>query len=142
MGFEKSRRDFIKQGSLLVALSGGGALLGRAYAQAANVEAETTFGRVRGVDADGIKTFKGIPYGASTAGKNRFMPPVDPAKWTGVRDALAYGSSAPQRDPAAPAPAATAPGSRSRPRACRPRARTASCSTSGRRRSATAASGP
>jgi para-nitrobenzyl esterase len=104
-GFERSRRDFIKQGSLLVALSGSGALLGRARAQTPNVEADTTFGRVRGVDAAGIKTFKGIPYGASTAGKNRFMPPVDPAKWTGVRDALAYGSSAPQRDPAAPAPA-------------------------------------
>ena len=29
------------------------------------------------------------------------MPPVAPAKWTGVRDALAYGSSAPQREPGA-----------------------------------------
>ena len=51
------------------------------------------------MDVDGIKTFKAIPYGASTAGRNRFMPPVDPAKWTGVRDALAYGPSAPQREP-------------------------------------------
>jgi para-nitrobenzyl esterase len=68
------------------------------------VTAETSFGKVRGVDNAGIKTFKGIPYGANTAGKNRFMPPVDPAKWTGVRDALEYGQSAPQRDPnAAPA---------------------------------------
>ena len=33
------------------------------------------------------------------AGKNRFMPPVAPAKWTGVRDAIDYGSSAPQREP-------------------------------------------
>src|SRR6516164_8427956 len=63
--------------------------------------AETSFGRVRGVDNGGIKTFKGIPYGASTASVNRFMPPADPAKWTGVRDALQYGHSAPQRDPAA-----------------------------------------
>ena len=63
--------------------------------------AETSFGKVRGVDNGGIKTFKGIPYGASTAGVNRFMPPADPAKWTGVRDALQYGHSAPQRDPAA-----------------------------------------
>src|SRR5580698_6655990 len=58
--------------------------------------AETAYGKVRGVDADGIKIFKGIPYGASTAGKNRFMPPVNPASWTGVRDALQYGPSAPQ----------------------------------------------
>jgi len=104
MGSAQSRRDFIKQGSLLVALSSGGLLSVPARAQSGNVEAATAFGRVRGVDAGGIKTFKGIPYGASTAGKNRFMPPLDPAKWTGVRDALAYGPSAPQRNPAAPAP--------------------------------------
>src|SRR5215472_13241647 len=65
------------------------------------VTAETSLGKVRGTDNAGIKTFKGIPYGASTAGSNRFMPPVDPGKWTGVRDALEYGHSAPQRDPAA-----------------------------------------
>src|SRR6185295_18783406 len=101
MSFERSRREFLKQGSVLAALSAGG-VLRPAWAQLqAYVEAETTFGSVRGVDAAGIKTFKGIPYGASTAGKNRFMPPVDPAKWTGVRDALAYGASAPQREPGA-----------------------------------------
>ena len=65
-------------------------------AETSSVTAETTFGKVRGVDADGIKTFKGIPYGASTAGKNRFMPPVNPARWSGIRDALQYGPSAPQ----------------------------------------------
>jgi para-nitrobenzyl esterase len=56
---------------------------------------------VRGTEVSGIKIFKGIPYGASTAGKNRFMPPVAPAKWTDVRDAFAYGASAPQREPGA-----------------------------------------
>jgi para-nitrobenzyl esterase len=93
----RTRRDFLTQSSALAVL----AALGPAWAQAQRVEIETTFGRVRGADVAGIKTFKGIPYGASTAGRNRFMPPVDPAKWTGVRDALAYGPSAPQRDPAA-----------------------------------------
>ena len=74
-------------------------------AQDANyVVAETAFGKIRGVDNGGIKIFKGIPYGASTAGANRFMPPAEPADWTGVRDALAYGPSAPQRDPGAPPP--------------------------------------
>jgi para-nitrobenzyl esterase len=75
--------------------------LRRAFAQARAVEAETSFGRVRGADADGIKTFKGIPYGASTAGPNRFKAPLDPAKWSGVRDALEFGPSAPQREPGA-----------------------------------------
>src|SRR5712691_11864115 len=100
-----NRRDFITQASLLAAASGT-MLRSAVAADPTFVFAETSFGRVRGVDLEGIKTFKGIPYGASTAGRNRFMPPADPARWTGVRDALKYGPSAPQRNPeAAPAPA-------------------------------------
>jgi para-nitrobenzyl esterase len=72
-----------------------------ALSQPRFVEAQTAFGRVRGADVDGVKTFKGIPYGASTAGPNRFKPPADPAHWAGVRDAFDYGASAPQRDPGA-----------------------------------------
>jgi para-nitrobenzyl esterase len=65
-------------------------------ADTGSVVAETEYGKLRGVESQGIKVFKGVPYGASTAGKNRFMPPVNPASWTGVRDALQYGPSAPQ----------------------------------------------
>jgi para-nitrobenzyl esterase len=60
------------------------------------VEVETRYGRLRGRDVNGIKVFKGIPYGGSTAGKNRFMPPTKPTPWTGVRDALEFGAVAPQ----------------------------------------------
>jgi para-nitrobenzyl esterase len=100
-----NRRDFITQASLL-AMASGTMLKSALAADPAFVFAETSFGRVRGVDVAGVKTFKGIPYGASTSGRNRFMPPVDPAKWTGVRDALQYGPSAPQHDPDAPGAAA------------------------------------
>jgi para-nitrobenzyl esterase len=72
-------------------------------AETNSVTAETTYGQIRGVEVDGIKTFKGIPYGASTAGKNRFMPPVNPARWSGVRDALQYGPTAPQSGASSPA---------------------------------------
>jgi para-nitrobenzyl esterase len=57
---------------------------------------DTAAGKVRGVAIDGMNVFKGIPYGAATSGKNRFMPPVKPAAWTGTRDAIAFGSTAPQ----------------------------------------------
>jgi len=57
---------------------------------------ETSAGKVRGLVHNGIHCFKGIPYGASTAGKNRFMPPVKPEPWTSVRDAFQFGHWSPQ----------------------------------------------
>ncbi|HLJ51428.1 MAG TPA: carboxylesterase family protein [Bryobacteraceae bacterium] len=57
---------------------------------------DTTYGKVQGIQNAGIKEFKGVPYGASTAGKNRFMPPQKPAAWKGVRECYAYGQISPQ----------------------------------------------
>src|SRR5580704_11162558 len=58
--------------------------------------AETASGKVLGIDNAGIKEFKGIPYGASTAGRNRLAPPRPPAPWSGVREAIGYGQISPQ----------------------------------------------
>jgi para-nitrobenzyl esterase len=55
---------------------------------------ETATGKLRGASSSGIYSFKGIPYGASAAGRNRFMPPEPPQPWTGVRDAVAYAGRA------------------------------------------------
>ena len=39
---------------------------------------ETSAGKIRGFKRNGVYIFKGVPYGASTSGANRFMPPMKP----------------------------------------------------------------
>lgn len=66
-----------------------------AWAQAESL-VETTEGRYRGrVDA-GVHAFKGMRYGASSAGAGRFRPPRAAERFAGVRDAFEYGDQAPQ----------------------------------------------
>jgi para-nitrobenzyl esterase len=83
------------------ALTTGAALLGiaakwspAAYAlpnAVAGPVVRTEYGRLRGVVANGVVSFKGIPYGASTAGSRRFLPPTAPQSWVGIRNAYAFG---------------------------------------------------
>jgi para-nitrobenzyl esterase len=61
---------------------------------------ETSAGKVRGFERSGVFIFKGVPYGASTSGASRFMPPMKPEPWAGIRNALAYGRICPQGDSA------------------------------------------
>jgi para-nitrobenzyl esterase len=58
--------------------------------------AATHTGRVAGYIRNGIFTFKGIPYADTSAGANRFMAPVKPRSWQGVRSSRQYGYVAPQ----------------------------------------------
>lgn len=57
---------------------------------------ETTAGAVRGHGRDGVAEFLGIPYAADPVGKLRWMPPVPPEPWAGVRDADTWGPTPPQ----------------------------------------------
>jgi para-nitrobenzyl esterase len=58
--------------------------------------AKTQYGKVRGFVDGGVLTFKGVPYGATTAGENRWLPVKPPAPWTDEYPALAYGANCPQ----------------------------------------------
>src|SRR5271170_8245351 len=97
--------------SFLTALGAGYAMASQGFGQAQRATraaaapgrnselfftAETSYGKVQGMQNGGIKEFKGIPYGAPTGGKNRFMPPQKPAAWTGVRECFALGPISPQ----------------------------------------------
>src|SRR5439155_16539153 len=61
---------------------------------------ETTAGKIRGLVVDRIQGFKGVPYGASTAGTRRFLPPLKVQPWTGVRDTMEIGFRSPLIDSA------------------------------------------
>jgi para-nitrobenzyl esterase len=93
------RREFLRA---TLSASAGLALAGTTSSFAAGaqqkffVTVETTAGKVRGITVDGVSQFRGVPYGASTAGRNRFMPPAPVASWSGIRDAYGYGAITPQ----------------------------------------------
>jgi para-nitrobenzyl esterase len=57
---------------------------------------EIDSGRIEGRAADGVDSFKGIPYAAPPVGRLRFRPPAPVEPWTGSRPASAYGAEAPQ----------------------------------------------
>ncbi len=58
--------------------------------------AETISGKVRGYTRSGIHAFRGIPYGATTAGDGRFVRCMKPQPWAGIRSSMYYGQVCPR----------------------------------------------
>ena len=56
----------------------------------------TDSGPLRGVSADGVNSFLGVPYAAAPVGELRFQKPQRPQPWTEPRDASAPGPTYPQ----------------------------------------------
>ena len=55
---------------------------------------ETSYGKLAGVERNGVCRFRGIPFAQPPIGGRRFQPPEPPQAWAGVRDASAFGRSA------------------------------------------------
>lgn len=62
-------------------------------------QVETSTGRLRGSRADGVDSFKGVPFAAPPVGERRFRPPAAVTPWTGERPAVQH-ARAPAQLPA------------------------------------------
>ena len=65
---------------------------------------QTGSGTLEGVRNDDLLVFRGIPYAAPPIGERRWLAPVPPEPWSGVREATAFRAQAPQpeRPPGTP----------------------------------------
>jgi para-nitrobenzyl esterase len=89
----KCRRAYAALALICLLTFGGGA-----HAQTR----PTQSGPVKGITVGDVDEFRGIPYATPPVGKLRWQPPEAPAKWSGTRDASAYGPACEQQVSADP----------------------------------------
>ena len=88
-----TRRTFLGGSGALVVST---LLAKHTFGQEASPVVKTTAGKVRGLRAMGVLSFRGIPYGGGVSGAGRFMPPGLPKPWAGIREATQAGPRAVQ----------------------------------------------
>ncbi|MFJ9541415.1 carboxylesterase/lipase family protein [Streptomyces sp. NPDC101225] len=99
---ELRRRDFLGRSAGIAAgavfLDALGTSVASATEPLVGRPVRTESGLVSGVAAAvfGVTVFKGIPYAATTAGRNRWRPPQPAPSWKGVRKADTFGDAPPQ----------------------------------------------
>lgn len=87
-------KDLAAALALALASAAGGALAEPAR-RTPPVRVES--GQVAGIEAEGVRIFRDVPYAAAPVGQLRWAPPRPAPAWRGVRDASAIGPSCPQR---------------------------------------------
>ena len=99
MHVERSDRTrAVSRVTTLVLCSLAGLAAATSVGTAARAQAQTPSlvkvdgGELQGVVADGVVSFKGIPFAAPPVGDLRWRPPQPAAKWTGVRQAAEFGA--------------------------------------------------
>ena len=60
---------------------------------------ETEYGKLRGIETEGIRAWRGIPFAAPPEGDLRWAPPEEPESWDGIRNARQYGAPCIQGGP-------------------------------------------
>src|SRR5690606_35778621 len=95
-GFAVAGGSMSRSTKLLVLATAGAVFALPAAAQIGT--AEVTGGVVEGVTADGVTSFKGIPFAAPPVGELRWRAPQPLTPWDGVRRADAFGPSCMQAE--------------------------------------------
>ncbi len=54
----------------------------------------TSYGKLEGIEDDGLHIFKDVPYASPPVGDKRWCAPEPPESWSGVRDATEWGKQA------------------------------------------------
>jgi para-nitrobenzyl esterase len=95
-----NRRSFLSSAALATGILSGGAVniitAAKSEDSGSGPVVETACGKIRGRQIDKVYAFRGVPYGASTEGSGRFMPPQKPRAWTGVIETVELGHRSPQ----------------------------------------------
>jgi para-nitrobenzyl esterase len=89
-----SRREFLGQAAMVAAAMHGHGMWAEGAGGDAVVKAPC--GSLRGEVANGLRTFKGVPFAEPPIGMLRFKAPVKKRAWSGVRDAVKDGPVAMQ----------------------------------------------
>ena len=78
------------------------AAVAAAQTSAPLITVTTSAGLLQGLGEGGLLVFRGIPYARPPVGSLRWKAPEEPAHWSGVRNATAFGPACIQ--PVSPTP--------------------------------------